>query len=47
MYRYAYGQYSGFKAAIKGKQIVLDATSFSDSFIRDVTQYNDLVEKND
>ena len=44
MYRYAYGTYKGYKASLKGKEEVLNATSFDDSFIRDVKQYDELVE---
>lgn len=45
MYRYAYGEYKGFKATIKAKEHVLEVTTFQDSFIRDVRQYDELIEQ--
>jgi hypothetical protein len=47
VYRYAYGQYKGFKAALKAKEKVFEITTFDDSFIRDITQYDELLEKSD
>jgi tetratricopeptide (TPR) repeat protein len=47
MYRYGYGQFKGYKAAVKAKENVLKVTNFEDSFIRDITQYDDLLEKSD
>jgi hypothetical protein len=45
MYRYAYGEFKGYKASLKGKDIVLKVTPFQDSFIRDIKQYDELIEK--
>lgn len=46
-YRYAYGAYKGYKATLKAKEEVLSKTTkFGDSFVRDVQQYDDLVEAN-
>ncbi|MBN2164866.1 MAG: PD40 domain-containing protein [Marinilabiliaceae bacterium] len=47
MYRYAYGLFKGYKATLKVKEEVLKVSPFSDSFIRDVKQYDDLIETAD
>jgi hypothetical protein len=44
IYRYAYGQYKGFKAAVRAKQKIVEATPYQDSFIRDIKQYDELIE---
>jgi hypothetical protein len=44
-YRYAYGTFKGFKASLKGKEKVLNTGLWSDSFIRDIKQYDQLIEK--
>lgn len=43
IYRYAYGQYKGFKAAVRAKEKVLKNSIFQDSFIRDIKQYDELI----
>ncbi len=44
-YRYSYGAFKGFKASLKGKEKVLKTGLWSDSFIRDIKQYDQLIEK--
>ncbi|MFT3737276.1 MAG: tetratricopeptide repeat protein [Breznakibacter sp.] len=44
IYRYSYGRYKGFKAAVKGKEKILKNSTFQDSFIRDIKQYDELIE---
>ncbi|MCG8579840.1 MAG: hypothetical protein MI866_07990 [Bacteroidales bacterium] len=43
-YRYSYGTFKGFKAALKGKDKVLHTGLWSDSFVRDIKQYDSLTE---
>ncbi len=44
-YRYSYGAFKGFKASLKGKEKVMKTGLWSDSFIRDIKQYDQLIEK--
>ena len=44
-YRYSYGTYKGFKAALKGKDKVLGTGLWHDCFIRSTEQYIKLTEK--
>lgn len=44
-YRYSYGTFKGFKAAVKGKEKVLNTGLWQDSFVRDIKQYDNLEEK--
>ncbi|MBK3516921.1 PD40 domain-containing protein [Carboxylicivirga marina] len=43
-YRYSYGAFKGFKAALKGKDKVLQTGLWLDSFVRNIEQYNNLTE---
>ncbi|MCU4157229.1 PD40 domain-containing protein [Carboxylicivirga sp. A043] len=43
-YRYSYGAFKGFKAALKGKDKVLNTGLWSDCFVRDIKQYDGLTE---
>jgi len=43
-YRYSYGAFKGFKAAFKGKEKVLKTGLWHDSFVRNIEQYNRLIE---
>jgi len=43
-YRYSYGAFKGFKAALKGKEKVLKTGLWHDSFVRNIEQYNRLIE---
>ncbi|NPA35339.1 MAG: tetratricopeptide repeat protein [Chlorobi bacterium] len=44
-YRYSYGIFKGYKKSLKGKEKVLKTGKWQDAFIRDVKQYEDLIEK--
>ncbi|MBS2212878.1 PD40 domain-containing protein [Carboxylicivirga mesophila] len=44
-YRYAYGSFKGYKASLKGKDKVLKTGLWSDSFIRDIKQYDQLTKE--
>ena len=44
LYRYSYGTFKGYKAALKGKDKVLETGLWSDSFVRSIKQYNSLTE---
>jgi hypothetical protein len=44
-YRYAYGLFKGYKATLKAKEKVLETGKWQDAFVRDVKQYDDLIEK--
>ena len=46
-YRYSYSVFKGFKASLKGKEKVLKTGKWQDSFIRDVKQYDDLIDKSE
>lgn len=43
-YLYSFGNYKGFKAAVDSKNNIISITPFSDSFIREAKQYNDLIK---
>jgi len=43
-YRYSYGAFKGFKAALKGKETVLNTGLWLDSFVRNIEQYKALEE---
>ncbi len=43
-YRYSYGTFKGFKAALKGKNKVINTGLWQDSFVRSTDQYNSLTE---
>ncbi|TAJ09316.1 hypothetical protein DMA11_20345 [Marinilabiliaceae bacterium JC017] len=45
LYRYTYGHYFGFKASLKGKSIVLNTGNWQDAFIREVRQFDTLMEE--
>ena len=44
LYRYSYGTFKGYKAALKGKDKVLETGLWSDSFVRNIKQYDSLTE---
>ena len=44
-YRYSYGTFKGYKAALKGKEKVLKTGLWQDSFVRDTKQYEKLEGK--
>ncbi|WP_439184078.1 tetratricopeptide repeat protein [Carboxylicivirga taeanensis] len=44
-YRYSYGTFKGYKASLKAKEKVLKTGLWSDSFIRDIKQYDQLIKK--
>lgn len=43
-YVYTYGQYKGFKAAVKAKEKIIKETPYHDSFVRNPEQYRKYVE---
>jgi hypothetical protein len=44
-YRYSYSIFKGYKKSLEGKAKVLKTGKWQDAFIRDVKQYDDLIEK--
>ncbi|WP_430812077.1 MULTISPECIES: tetratricopeptide repeat protein [unclassified Carboxylicivirga] len=44
-YRYAYGTFKGYKAALKAKEKVLKTGLWHDSFVRDIKQYDSLIKQ--
>ncbi|TRX70891.1 PD40 domain-containing protein [Carboxylicivirga sp. M1479] len=44
-YRYSYGSFKGYKAALKGKEKVLNTKLWQDSFVRDIKQYEQLMNE--